>query len=181
MKQIFLTTAVLLTAAASFAQSAPQQSLGDLARAARVRKHATASKVFDNDSFVAGPVNVVGKVEPVSATESKPQKSDAAKPAADDRKQAEAEWREKIAAQKKVIADTERELDLLQREFKLRQAAFYADAGAQLRDSKKWSDEDHKYRDDIADRTKKVQEAKQKLDDVREQGRKAGISSSALD
>ena len=185
MKQIFVVSAVLLSAAAAFGQSAPQQSLGDLARAARAHKRAAATPdmVFDNDSFVASaPVNVVGKVEPESATDSKStQKSGEAKPAADDRKKAESEWRDKITAQKKAIADIDRELDLLQREYKLRQVAYYADAGVQLRDSKKWADEDRKYRDDISDRAKKAQDAKQKLEDLREQGRKAGIPSSALD
>jgi hypothetical protein len=185
MKQILTLSAVLLAAVAIFAQSAPQQSLGDIARAARARKHATADPpmVFDNDSFgPSGTVNVMGKAEPEPAADSKSaQKSDAAKPADDDRKKAESDWRDRIDTQKKAIADAERELDLLQREYKLRQAAYYGDAGAQLRDSKKWADEDRKYRDDIADRTKKVQDAKQKLEDLREQGRKSGAPPSALE
>jgi len=48
-----------------------------------------------------------------------------------------------------------------------------------LRDPKKWTDEDTKFRADIAEKQKQLDEAKAQLQDTEEQARKAGIPSSA--
>jgi hypothetical protein len=67
----------------------------------------------------------------------------------------------------------------LQREYRLRAAAFYADAGNRMRDSKDWDKEDREYKDHIAEKQKAVDEAKQKLDQLQEDARKAGVPTSA--
>lgn len=71
-----------------------------------------------------------------------------------------------------------RELDVLQREYQLRAAAFYADAGNRLRNQAVWDQEDAKYKEQIADKQKELDTAKQKLDDMQEDARKAGMPSS---
>jgi len=91
------------------------------------------------------------------------------------------EWKNKIAAQKKEVTLSERELDVLQREYRLRAAAFYADAGNRLRNQQQWVHDDQQYRDRIALKEKQVQEAKQKLQDLQEQARKDGMPSSVAD
>ncbi len=89
------------------------------------------------------------------------------------------EWQEKIAAQKNQIELIGRELDVLQREFRLRSAAFYADAGNRLRSQAEWDKEDADYSKQIAQKQKALDEAKQQLEDLQEQARKAGVPSGS--
>jgi multidrug resistance efflux pump len=72
-----------------------------------------------------------------------------------------------------------RELDVLQREYRLRAAAFYADAGNRLRNSGSWDKEDAQYKQQIDQKQKALDNAKQELDDMQEQARKSGVPSSA--
>ena len=155
------------------------QSLGDAARKQKSSKpKAAGARVYTNDDMVS-----VGAepVEPEATAGTEEQDSSKAKkePAEDDRKKLEAEWRGKIQDQKKKIADLEREADLLDREFKLRAAAFYADAGLRLRDDRNWADQQRKYQDDMADRKKKIEEAKTQLEDLQERARKSGVPRAA--
>lgn len=88
------------------------------------------------------------------------------------------QWQDKIASQKDSIDLLSRELDVLQREYQLRAAALYADAGNRLRNQAAWDQEDAKYKEQIADKQKALDDAKQKLDDLQEGARKAGMPSS---
>jgi hypothetical protein len=67
---------------------------------------------------------------------------------------------------------------VLQREYQLRAAAIYADAGNRMRNSADWDKQDAQYKQQIADKQKALDEAKQKLDDLDEEARKAGAPSS---
>ena len=87
------------------------------------------------------------------------------------------EWKNKISAQKDKIDLLTRELDVLQREYRLRAAAFYADAGNRLRNSGNWDQEDAKYKQQIDDKQKALDAAKQQLDDMQDHARKAGVPS----
>jgi hypothetical protein len=86
-----------------------------------------------------------------------------------------------IESQKGEISRLERELDISTREWKLRQAAYYADAGNQLRDPAAWAASERKYNDETAAKKQALDDARQKLDDMQEQARKAGMSSSATE
>ena len=105
----------------------------------------------------------------------------AAKPADDSndeaaqRQKMQDQWKNKISAQKDKIDLLNRELDVMQREYRLRAAAMYADAGNRLRNSTAWDQEDAKYKQQIDDKQKAVDAAKQQLDDMQEQARKAGV------
>jgi hypothetical protein len=102
---------------------------------------------------------------------------------AKDKEAAEAdakEWKSKVDDQQQQINALEKEVDLMQRENKLRQASYYGDAGNQLRDQKKWADEQRQYQTDLEAKQKALAEAKEKMDDTREQARKSGISESKL-
>ena len=74
-----------------------------------------------------------------------------------------------------------RELDVTQREYQLRAAAMYADAGNRLRNSVQWDKEEATYKQQLADKQKALDEAKQKLEDMKEEAVKAGIPSSMLE
>ncbi len=88
------------------------------------------------------------------------------------------QWQDKISAQKDSVDLVTRELNVLQGEYQLRAAAFYADAGNRLRNQSAWDQEDAKYKQEIADKQKSLDDAKQKLDDLQEEARKAGMPSS---
>jgi hypothetical protein len=88
------------------------------------------------------------------------------------------QWSDKIASQKDQIDLLGRELDVLQREYQIRAAAMYADAGNRLRNSGDWDKQDTQYKQQIADKQKAVDDAKQKLDDLLEDARKAGAPAS---
>jgi len=88
------------------------------------------------------------------------------------------EWQTKIQAQQSQIDTLARELDLTNREYRLRAAAFYADAGNRLRNSGSWDKEDAQFKEQITDKQKKLDDAKKQLEDLQEQARKAGVPSS---
>lgn len=91
------------------------------------------------------------------------------------------QWGEKINSQKQQVDLLTRELDVVQREYQIRAAAMYADAGNRLRNSADWDKQDAQYKQQIADKQKSLDDAKQKLDDTREQARQAGVPSSVRD
>lgn len=169
------------------------QSLGDTARKLRQNKPAeTSPKVITNDDLREAPPAPEAKSESADATkaaeaEKNPadekdktaaEKAKKTDPEADQAKLDE-EWSKKIDSQKQQIADMAHELDLLQRENKLRAAAYYADAGTRLRNQQSYAEEDRKYQKDIADKQKALDDAKTKLSDLQEQARKAGASPKA--
>ena len=188
MKHNFLSQSVLIFGlsvilpAAIFAQ---QQSLGDAARQARKNKQADpAKKVITNDDLAPGKsASDTSASSPTAAPvadASKAKSDDKSKLSGDDQAKLDKEWQDKISAQKDQIALLERELDVLQRENKIRAATFYADAGNRLRDEKKYAEEDRKYRDDIAAKQKAIDDAKTTLEQMKEDARKAGVSPSAI-
>ena len=196
--------AVMISVAAMAQTSAqPSNSLGDYARSVRKTQGQKApdAKHYDNDNLPQNEkISVVGQAPAVQTADNlngdAPKTDAAAGPAGDtaksgdgekkdadssspDSKQAEyADWQGKIADQKKQIDLASRELDVLQREYQLRAAAMYADAGNRLRNAGVWDKEDTDYKQKIADKQKAVDTAKQKLDEMQEQARKAGVPSS---
>jgi hypothetical protein len=183
-----LVLVILLTSFAGAQRTDPP--LGDYAR--KVRKDPAAAKakpkVFDNDNLpTEDKLSVVG--QPVAAnaspTPADDKDKDAASNAADDdqaKKQAAwKDWQNKIATQKSAIDLAGRELDVLQREYQLRAAAIYGDAGNRIRNSAQWDKQDAEYKEKIADKQKAVDDAKQKLDEMKEEARKAGVPSGMLD
>jgi len=181
------------------------QSLGDYARNARKEKSQkppTTTKKFDNDNLprderlsIVGPQPEEAPAEKPAEAEAKP---DAAAPAGEaaqpdqagekkpesaqptdtqNRQKGYQEWQTKIADQRNQVELLSRELDVMQREYKLRAAAFYADAGNRLRNQGQWDKEDASYKQHIADKQKSLDDAKQKLEDLQEQARKSGVPS----
>jgi hypothetical protein len=183
-----LVSVILLTSFAGAQRTDPP--LGDYAR--KVRKDPAAAKakpkVFDNDNLpTEDKLSIVG--QPVAANASPnpagDKDKDAASKAADDdqakREAAWKDWQSKLAAQKATIDLATRELDVLQREYQLRAAAFYGDAGNRIRNSAQWDKQDAEYKGKIADKQKAADDAKQKLDDMKEEARKAGVPPGMID
>src|SRR5258708_31147907 len=201
---LFTILLVSLAAGQTSTSTVPpgQTSLGDYAR--KIHKDPAAPKakpkVFDNDNIPTNDkLSVVGQNPSLEAANAAPadDKNDdknknkdkdkdkatvAPKPADDQAKQEAAwkDWQGKLKTQKDSIDLASRELDVLQREYQLRAAAMYADAGNRIRNSAQWDKQDAEYKQKIADKQKEVDDAKQKLDDMKEEARKAGVPSSMI-
>ena len=183
-------------------QSSPgtEQSLGAYAR--QVRKEPDGKpkpKVFDNDNLPKNDkLSIIGnaRTEPEPVAEQKPAeaanatpgseaKPQTANPPSDTSKLDQAgkeaafkQWAERLAEQQKQIDLLTRELDVVQREYQVRAAAMYGDVGNRLRNSAEWDKQDQQYKQQIADKQKALDDAKQRLEDMQEQARKAGVPSS---
>jgi hypothetical protein len=206
-----LLTGIVISVAASTIAAAQSQpsSLGDYARAVRKSKPKTAptAKSYDNDNLPnLSTLSVVGKTSEPAAEARKDDakdkdaeakanpddKSDAQKKAEnsgqtkpgqspEDRQKAFDVWKQKIDAQKDKLDLLSRELDVLQREEHLKQAEFYADTATRVRTPSGFADEDAKYKQQIADKQKAVDEAKAKLADLQDGARKAGVPNSVAE
>jgi hypothetical protein len=193
-----IAAVILAGIMASFASaqtSTPQeQPLGDYARAARKDKKPATAKQFDNDNLpMNDKLSVVGGAGGAGNSQTGGTAADAAqadkkaddKPAgvqpgesAEDRQKTYDSWKDRMTDQKAKVDLLNRELDVEQREYQLRAAAMYADAGNRLRNSGSWDKEDADYKKKIADKKKAADDAKQALEDMQEDARKAGIPSS---
>jgi hypothetical protein len=180
--------------AQSNTQNPPSPSLGDYARQVRNKDSEPKSKpkVFDNDNLPHEEhLSVVGKPSESADNSPAPKADDSQSaaagtngagstaPADEATKQAGLkQWGDKLESQQKQIDLLQRELDVLQKEYQIRAAAMYGDAGNRLRNSTDWDKQDAQYKQQIAEKQKALDDAKQKLDDMQEEARKAGVPSS---
>jgi hypothetical protein len=160
-----------------FAAGAWAQSLGEVARQNRMKKKPSASVRLDDDNM---PRTLLANAEPEPAKDADKQAADKDKDKkpADSAAQKSDKLTDQIKAQKDEIARLQRELDIVQREQRLRAAAFYADAGTQLRDQAKFAEDSRKEQAEIDGKKQALDAAQQKLADLQEQARKAGLGSS---
>jgi len=183
MKKLFLilvTLMVCVFAAAAVAQQ--EQSLGDVARANRAKKHTSSSAIKLDDDTMPRSSTPSTSSEPETAKKTEDKSADADKEAAKKdaaaaQKQKNEDLKKQIDDEKKEIATLQRELDIAQREARLRAAAFYGDAGTMLRDQTKFAEESRKAQDEINGKKQALETAQQKLSDLQEQARKAGLPS----
>jgi hypothetical protein len=182
MKKLLLMFVVCLFGTGAYAQ----QSLGDVARANRAKKHTSSSTVkLDDDSMPHSSAPSAGseaeaakKADDKSAAKDKDaDQKDAKKDAAADPEKQKQELQKQIDDQKKEVATLQRELDIAEREARLRAAAYYGDAGTMLRDQAKYADDTRKQQDEINGKKQALEAAQQKLDGLQEQARKAGMRS----
>jgi hypothetical protein len=198
---LWVLTILVLMATVAFGQS-----LADVARNVRKEKTKSApSTVYTNDNLPGQADNRVpsGKTADSDQNNSAADAKDGSKKTEDDQAEKKAEagekksddklsdteklnkatedWRNRITKQKETIALLQRELDVLQREYRLRAAAYYADAGNALRNQKQWADSDRDYRSQIEAKQKELDAAKQKLEDMKEEARQARIPESATE
>jgi hypothetical protein len=191
MKRILLLlcSASVLLVAAPFMFAQTDQPLGDVARMARRHKPAPApgEKVYDNDNLPGkGAISLIGSTDPAqdqanTTAAGKDDKDKDGTASADEHKKASDQWAGKIADQKQEISRLERELNVLQRESQIHATVNYADMGSRLGNNAKYAEEDKQYQQQIADKQKALDEAKQKLDDMQEEARKAGVPASQRD
>jgi hypothetical protein len=180
MKRVAMAALLLLGVVGLSISGAAAQSLGDYARTVRKNKPepSPATRHFDNDNLPTSEnLSVVGPTPASDAKSAQSTKATAvdAAAAAADRKNAADEWKKKLDNQKAKIDAMNHELDLQQREYRLRAAAFYGDAGTRLRDAAQFDKDDAQYKSDVDQKQKALAAARQELDEMQEQARKAGI------
>src|SRR5262245_3599140 len=181
---------LLLLSVALLAGAVCAQSLGEAARQARKKKSAPspAQKVYTNENLPTNaPISIMsgsGVAESTKSDEKKDAAASAGGAKAEETagaKKDQDEWRARFAEQKNKIQILERELDVLQREHQIQVAVYYADAGSRLRDDRRWADQDRKYKSDVDEKQKQIAAAKQQLEDMRDQARKAGLPDSGAE
>src|SRR5260370_3268817 len=92
----------------------------------------------------------------------------------------EASWRAKFAAARKTLGDDSKELDILQREFNLKQQQYYTDPTAALKEQNSREDL-NKTQSQIDAKKQTVEKDKQALADLEDELRKAGGNAGWAD
>ncbi len=182
-KLIVVLMGSLLLPSALLVARQDQESAADAARKAQAEKKTPAkpAMVFTNDNLdtIKGQISIVGE-----APTPPPDKTKAEAPA-DDKKKAVAEveqapppkgedyWRQKFADARKKQADDAHELDILQREYNLKQQQYYSDPNTAMREQYNRQDlNDTKAK--IDEKTAAVAQDKQDFSDLEDALRKAG-------
>lgn len=189
-----LMSGVMASVSSAQNTNVPEPSLGSYARAVKKDKkpQPAAVKKWDNDNLPKDDkISVVGNGSTASADASVGAPLGDAQAAATDKSAVQPgqtaaqrqvvydQWQQRITAQQAQVDLLQRELDVDQREYRVRAAAFYADAGDRLRNQGAWDKEDADYKQKIADKQKALDEAKQQITDMQEEARKSGVPSSS--
>ncbi len=178
MKRALVVGAIVMALAGIAA--AQSQSLGDYAREVRKNKKSNPNvKVYDNDNLPgSGTISILGEASNPKEAE-KEEKQAAASD--EERKKQQQQIAGAVAEQRKKIAGLQHEIDLLNREGRIRTAEYYSDPGVQLRNPQAWTQQEGQMRSDMAAKTQELQAARDKLSQMQEAARKAGVPSSAVE
>jgi hypothetical protein len=180
LKNLFLAAVALAVGLlAGSLRAQQQQSVADAARKAQAEKKdsSKAVRVFTNDDIdsVKGTISVVG-AEPAPPADQAAAAADKTKAATEPKPAApkdEAYWRKAFADARKKLADDAHELDILQREYNLKQQQYYSDPNTAMKEQYNRADlTDTKKQ--IDDKTQLVAQDKQAIEDLRDQLRQAG-------
>jgi chromosome segregation ATPase len=167
----------LLAAPASLFAQQDQESVVEAAKKAQAeKKNAPKAKIVideDNLGSITGTINVVGQEAAPTEEQAKAGEKGAKAPAGKAPVKDEAYWRDKFAEANKKLADDSHELDIMQREYNLKQEQFYTDPTAELKQEYSRQDlNDTKAK--IDDMTAQVAQDKQAISDLEDDLRKAG-------
>jgi hypothetical protein len=159
------------------------QSLGEVARQARKNKAETGtqSRHFDNDNLpTSDSLSVVGPAPTNTDGTSEPTAPPSASSAAAEKQKASDTWQKKMVDQKQKIDALNHEIDIDQREMRLRAAAQYTDPTVAARNVN-WTKDDAKVRTDLDQKQKALADAQKEMDDMQDQGHKAGYAEPTAD
>ena len=162
--------------AGALAATAGAQSLGDLARQERAKKGPPSATVkeYTNDNLpTSGGISEMGAASQ-AATSTSPAAA-RVEEKQEDRGKLEAEWRARFKEQKDKIAMLERELALRSTEGKSRSVSLALEYNTRL------AEEDKKYQDELNQMKKDLADAKQRLEDMTDELRRANLPSGWAD
>jgi len=166
-----------------------QESVAEAARRAQASKKPAAKPaiVITNDDLdtLKGTVSVVGVIQAPLVDQAAATPDKAKTPAADDKSKApaaddkssppkdETYWKKAFADARKKLADDAHELDVLQREYNLKQQQYYSDPNTAMKEQFNRQDlTDTKTK--IDDKTAAVAQDKQAISDLEDSLRQAG-------
>jgi len=192
-----LVSALMLSPTLLMARQ-PQESVADAARRAQASRKPPAkpTTVITNDDLdtIKGTISVVGEMQAPLVEQTGGAQDKTKTPAADDKGKApaandktksapaddksapakdEAYWRKTFTDARKKLADDAHELDILQREYNLKQQQYYSDPNTAMREQFNRQDlTDTKTK--IDDKTATVGQDKQAISDLEDSLRQAG-------
>jgi len=192
-----LVSALMLSPTLLMARQ-PQESVADAARRAQASRKPPAkpTTVITNDDLdtIKGTISVVGEMQAPLVEQTGGAQDKTKIPAADDKGKApaandktksapaddksapakdEAYWRKTFTDARKKLADDAHELDILQREYNLKQQQYYSDPNTAMREQFNRQDlTDTKTK--IDDKTATVAQDKQAISDLEDSLRQAG-------
>jgi len=177
--------------------AAQSDSLADAARKHKQQQSGkpVAAKVYTNDnlpatetiSAVGAPASDAAATAPTdgqaTADGSTPAAKDGAKPADDSktRQKTWEDWRDKIQKQKASVEQMQKENEEIDRQYKLTTGNYYNSAQQRLYDGAAMAKEDAAYKQQLEQKKKAIDDAKQKIDDLQEEARRAGVPSGYRD
>jgi hypothetical protein len=182
LKQLASPLIVIVIVLAIGAASA--QSLGDYARNVRKNKTepTTATRTFDNDNLpTGGTLSVVG---PAAAGDGSPAGATAVPSpdkATSDRQKAADDWKAKLANQQQKVDGLNKEIEKEQADSRMRAAVAASDPASRLRNAGEWGKEDADYQNSLDQKQKALDAAREELDQMQENARKAGVREQDKD
>lgn len=177
--------------------AAQSDSLADAARKHKEQQAGkpVATKVYTNDNLPSTEtVSTVGK--PIDSNAAAPADGQAAagdpaaaagkdgsKPADDSKSRQKTweDWRDKIQKQKAAVEQMQKENEDTQREYRLTTSNYMNSAQQRLYDGAAMAKEDAAYKQQMEQKQKAIEDAKQKIDDLQEEARRAGVPSGYRD
>jgi len=153
----------------------PAPSVADAARRARAeKKDEKPTKIYTNDDLqnLTAPVSIVGQA-PAPQTAAPAAPAPAAKEGAAAPVKNEAYWRAQFAAARRTLADDSKELDVLQREYSLKQEQYYSNPDVAMREQYSRKDLDDT-KTQIDAKQQDVAKDNQAISDLEDQLRQAG-------
>jgi predicted RNase H-like nuclease (RuvC/YqgF family) len=188
---------LILTGLLAGIAAAQSDSLADAARKHKQQQSGkpVAAKVYTNDnlpstetiSTVGAPASDAAATAPTdgqaTADGSTPATKDGAKPADDTktRQKTWEDWRDKIQKQKAFVEQMQKENEEIDRQYKLTSGNYYNSAQQRLYDGAAMAKEDAAYKQQMEQKKKAIDDAKQKIDDLQEEARRAGVPSGYRD
>src|SRR5882672_960821 len=190
---------LILTGLLAGVAAAQSDSLAEAARKHKQQQAGkpVAAKVYTNDNLPATEtISTVGAPatdaaatattdgQAVSADWYTPAAKDGgAKPADDSksRQKTRKNWHEKIEKQKAAVEQMQKENDEIDRQYKLTSGNYYNSAQQRLFDGAAMAKEDAAYKQQMEQKKKAIEDAKQKIDDLQEEARRAGVPSGYRD
>lgn len=185
MKHLWKWTACAIVIFVASVLASAQEPLGDVARQERARPKPHAAKVITNDDIPSVDTSAADSAttddkktpdaEGADKDKSKDKEKDKDKPLTADEKIKEmAAWKSKIAAQEESVKAVDQQIAQIERNYKLRMSAMYADLGTRLRDQAKWADDEKNYQQELAAKQKELDAERAKLDALKDEARRAG-------
>jgi len=159
------------------------QSLADVARETRNAPHARAKRVVTNDeipsvdtmSTASASAKDSGEATDDKTASKGESKAGVAAKAGSAMPKSDAAWNDKFSQQQEKISLLERELKVSEQEYRQKQLAHLADVNARVNNQQQYAEADKLDEEDIAQKKEKLNAERQKLSDMQEDARHAGV------